>query len=69
MKNMNTINEINDKTIEGKYLMMALAALTCSPEVHINGKIVRGSATEPDVMLKEVGEVVSKVYNENNQIN
>jgi len=44
---------------------MALAALTVSPVININGEEREGVKMTPDEMLQEVGKVVDKVYNNN----
>lgn len=56
------LNEINDKTMEGRLLMMAVAALTVSPEVHINGEILDGRKVTPMEMLDHVKAVADEVY-------
>lgn len=56
------INEINTETKEGKLLLMAVAALTCSPEVHVNGKVFNGRKTTPFEMLDEINEVAEEVF-------
>lgn len=52
-----TIKEIDRKTPEGRLLWAALIVLTTSPELHIAGETVRGSATQPDDMLAKLEDL------------
>lgn len=58
------INEINTSTKEGKLLMMALAALTVSPSICINGHELDGRKMTPDEMLTEISKTADLVYND-----
>lgn len=62
------INEINTETKEGKLLMMALAALTVSPSICINGQELDGRKMTPDEMLSEISKTADLVYTEQNTI-
>lgn len=56
------LNEINDKTMEGRLLMMALAALTVSPQIQVDGESLDGRQSTPDAMLNRIKNVADKVY-------
>lgn len=58
------LNEIDTTTEQGRFFMMALAALTVSPNIHINGKELDGRQMTPDQMLNEIEEVSNKVFKE-----
>lgn len=58
------LQEINQTTKEGQYLMMAIAALTVSPEISLNSKICNGKSMTPDDVLAELDTTVKKVFNE-----
>jgi hypothetical protein len=60
---MKSINEINIETKEGKYLLMALAALTVSEKISLNGVIRNGMKMTPDEVLIEVGKAADKSFN------
>lgn len=57
-----TIRDINTATPEGKLLMAALAILTTTKEVKINGTIVNGTDTTPDQMLAHVNALSIEMY-------
>lgn len=57
-----TIKDINDKTPEGRLLMMALAALTVSPQIQVDGESLDGRQSTPDAMLNRIKNVADKVY-------
>lgn len=54
----NNISDINDKTDEGKLLVMALAALT-SVQIE-SGKW--GGMTHPDVALQQIVDIANSIY-------
>jgi hypothetical protein len=56
------IKEINSKTKEGRLLMMALAALTVSPQVEVDAELLDGRHITPNDMLDRINNVVKKVY-------
>jgi hypothetical protein len=56
------LNEINDKTKEGRLLMMAVAALTVSPSVKVGGEEFDGRKTTPMDMLDRIKAVADDVY-------
>lgn len=56
------LNQINDKTMEGRLLMMALAALTVSPQIQVDGESLDGRQSTPDAMLNRIKNVADKVY-------
>lgn len=60
------ISEINTSTKEGKLLMMALAALTVSPSICVNGQQLDGTKMTPDEMLSEISKTADLVYNDQN---
>lgn len=62
---MMDIKQINVNTQEGRLLMMALAALTVSPAVIVNGNEIDGRKTTPDEMLAHVKAVTDHVYADN----
>lgn len=59
---MKNLSEINTVSQEGKLLMTALAALTVSPQVQINGEMVNGSFMTPDEMLHELEDAAKDVF-------
>lgn len=56
------LNKINDKTPEGRLLLMAVAALTVSPAISVNGKELDGRQITPMDMLDRLNEVAREVY-------
>jgi hypothetical protein len=54
MTKLQNLSAIDTNQKEGRYLLAALAVLTTSPELTIQGESVRGSATHPDDMLDRV---------------
>lgn len=56
------LNEINDKTKEGRLLRMALAALIASPHIQVNGESLDGRQLNPDAMFDRIKNVVDRVY-------
>jgi predicted metalloendopeptidase len=55
------INEINDKTDEGKLLIIALATLTSLSKKDIdNGKW--GEKTNPDKALQQLTNIANKIF-------
>lgn len=56
------LNQINDKTPEGRLLLMALAAISVSPEVQIGDSILNGTKFTPDDILARVQKVADDVY-------
>lgn len=61
-----TLKEINVKTPEGKLLFAALAILTTSPELLVNGQKIRGSNTTPDEMIEIVEGNATELFKEEN---
>lgn len=64
---MKSIKEIDTTTKEGKHLLIALAALTVSPQINIGGTERNGRLMEPDDVLQEISKVVDEVYLTPNQ--
>ncbi len=62
------INEIDTTTKEGKYLLMSLAAITTSPKVALNGKIRDGRKMTPFEAIAEIGKVVARVFNSDQNV-
>lgn len=56
------IEEVNTGTREGKLLLMAVAALTVSPEICLNGKKRKGIKMTPDEVLSEIEKVAQGIY-------
>lgn len=56
------LNEINDKTLEGRMLAMAVAALTVSPAIHIGGDELNGRNLTPSQVLDLIKKVTDEVY-------
>lgn len=60
-----SIKDIPVNTTAGQLLMAALAILTSSPNVKIDGTTINGGGTEPDEMLNMVKDVADKMYPDN----
>lgn len=58
---MKHVKEIHD-TREGRYLLMAIAALTTSNQITLNGRDYNGTQMAPDGVLRELTEIVNRVY-------
>lgn len=56
------LNQVNDKTPEGRLLMMALAALSVSPEIQIGDSILKGTMFTPMNLLARLEKVAEEVY-------
>lgn len=57
-----TISDINTATVEGRLLMAALAILTTTPELIVQGEKVKGTDTTPDKMLGHVEQLTKVMY-------
>lgn len=56
------LNKINNKTFEGRLLLMAVAALTVSPAVQVGKEEFDGRKTTPMDMLDRIKAVADDVY-------
>ena len=69
-KQYKNLNDINMKTPDGEMLFHALAIITSSPQITINGQNLNGCALQPDEALMFIAQQrdkFNKMYNDGTQ--